>query len=122
MILKPPSLPPKERSYLSTPLKTHIIGNEFRVLPKWENSGATPANPMKNHVSWSSFNGEPPAIFGYPDLDRNGQPLPDRKGGISFFLGPKAVKYAETLRIPLAVMELVRKGEMRLFSVGLGRV
>ena len=101
-----------------TTFESHVIATEFRILPKWENSGSTPANPIKNYANWKAFIGEPPLDYTYPDLGKDGNPLHDRSGGISFFLGPKAVQYSEILKIPIPIMEQVRQGKFRLFIWG----
>jgi hypothetical protein len=101
-------------------IEFYIVGQEFRLLPKWVNSGTTPANPMTNWANWKTFTGEPPTDFSYPDLDATGQPISGGGKGIKFFIGPKGGTYAPTLNIPRHVMETIRSGEQRLFIWGWG--
>jgi hypothetical protein len=95
--------------------EVHVIGGEIRIIPKWENSGATPANPMHNYVNWKPFNGEIPLDYGYPDLGKDGLPLPGKGSGAQFFVGPKAIMLGNTVQIPIAVMEAARAGNIRVF-------
>jgi hypothetical protein len=99
-------------------IEFYIMGQEFKLLPKWVNSGTTPANPMTNWANWKTFPGEPPTDFSYPDLDSTGQPISGGGKGIKFFIGPKGSSYAQTLNIPRHVMETIRSGEQRLFIWG----
>jgi hypothetical protein len=87
-------------------------------LPKWENSGTSPANPVINYANWKTFVGEPPSNYTYPDLDRNGVPLPAPGEGVSFYMGPRDTAYTEALRIPLDVIRQVQNGNLRLFLWG----
>jgi len=108
-----------QRPFLSiSTFETYVVGNELRILPKWENSGATPANPVKNWANWKTFPSEPPSDFNYPDLDANGNPTTGTPNGPSFFIGAKASRYSEILKIPIATLEQVRNGALRLFIWG----
>ena len=98
--------------------KSHVVNNEFLIMPMWENSGSTVANSLKNWVNFKVFSGEPPNNYDYPDLDRNGQLIPGQGEGLSTFIGPHATQYADTLAIPLPIMEEVRAGKLRLFIWG----
>jgi hypothetical protein len=101
--------------------ETHVINNEFNeflIMPMWENSGSTVANSLKNWVNFKVFPGEPPNNYDYPDLDRDGQLLPGQGEGLSMFIGPHATQYADTLAIPVPIMEEVRAGKLRLFVWG----
>ena len=45
--------------------ETYVVNNELRILPKWENTGATPANPMRTYDNWKTFVGRHhPIILG----------------------------------------------------------
>jgi hypothetical protein len=96
----------------------YVVGNEIRVMPLWENSGVTPANPFRNYVNWKPFKGPPPTDFAFPDLDPDGNPLPGRGQGDTFFIGPKATMFADIVRIPIDIMEEMRAGHLRMFIWG----
>jgi hypothetical protein len=96
----------------------YVVGNEIRIMPLWENSGVTPANPFRNYVNWRTFNGPPPADFEYPDLDVNGNPIVGRGHGEMFFIGPKATMFADIIRIPIPTMEEARSGRLRIYIWG----
>jgi hypothetical protein len=98
--------------------EAHVIGNELRILPKFENGGSTQAVKFQSWVSWKLFPNEPPAHYSWPDLDASGRPLPKRGDGPVSFLGPKAASYAIGLNVPLSDLERVRQGEQRLFLWG----
>lgn len=108
-----------ERAFVFIKLfETHVIGRELNLLPQWENTGSTPASPMRSYVSWSTFNGEPGPDFRFPDLDAAGNPLPGSGNSIETFIAPKGASYAERLRISVDVLEQCRRGEVRLFAWG----
>ena len=96
----------------------HIIGEEIRILPKWKNSGSTPAMQFRNWANWKIFPNGPPHGYTWPDLDASGKPLPIPDNGTITFIGPKATIYAESLKIPISTMEQVRAGKQRLFLWG----
>jgi hypothetical protein len=98
--------------------ETHVIRDYLIILPKWENSGTTPTKKMTNWVSWKIFTGAPPSDYDFPDLDNAGNPLPSRREGLIFSIGPKATKFSETLKIPINLVEQVGDGKARLFVWG----
>ena len=100
--------------------EVRVIAGEVRVMPRWENSGVTPANPFRNYVSWRTFRGAPAADFEFPDLDPAGNPIAGKGQGETFFIGPKATMYAENVRIPIEIMEQARAGHLRIFIWGWG--
>jgi hypothetical protein len=98
--------------------ETHVINNEFRILPQWKNSGTTPANPVTNYANWKTFTATPPTDYTYPDIAADGTELTSKGDGPSFYVGPQDAVYAESLKIPIPWMEKVRAGEQRLFIWG----
>lgn len=98
--------------------EVHVINNDILIMPQWKNSGNTPANPVINYVNWMTLAGEPPTDFTYPDLAADGSALPEKKGGIIFYMGPQTTSYAEPLKIPVATMGQVKDGRLRLFIWG----
>jgi hypothetical protein len=95
-----------------------VINQEIQILPQWENSGSTPAKKAKNYANWKTFIGEIPHDYSYPDIGENGNPLPSPGEGVEFFIGPKSLKYADILKVPLSTMEAVRAHFQRLFVWG----
>lgn len=98
--------------------ESHIINTQLCIMPKWENSGNTPAVNLRNYVNWVVFRDEPPADYGWPDLDKDGNPISGPGDGITTFIGPKATQYADRLNIPLQQMEKVQNRDLRLFVWG----
>jgi hypothetical protein len=96
----------------------YVVGSEIRVMPRWENSGVTPANPFRNYVNWKTFRETPPTDFEFPDLDTNGNPIVGKGHGETFFIGPKATMFGNTLIVPIPTMEEARAGRLRLFMWG----
>ena len=98
--------------------ETAIIGNEFRILPKWENGGTTAAMNRVNYVNWKTFASAPPFDYAWPDLDQFGNQISGKGIGDVAFIAPKATQYAATLRIPLTTLDEVREGKLRLLVWG----
>jgi hypothetical protein len=94
------------------------FGAEVQLLPKWQNGGATAANPVTNYISWKLFDGAPPTDYSFPDLDSRGNELPSKGVGTPFHIGPKAIKYGEIVRVPITLLEQVRAGQRRFFIWG----
>ena len=92
--------------------------NFIRVFSQWENSGSTPTKEMRNWSSWSTFVGEPPDDFAFPDLDNTGNPVLHQNGGIPIFIGPKSTLFSEILDIPLEIIEAARHGQLQIFVWG----
>jgi hypothetical protein len=98
--------------------ETHVIKNEFRILPQWKNSGTTQANPVKNYANWRAFIGTPPADYTDPDLAADGTDLPTHGQGLEFYIGPQDAIYSESLNVPMPLIERIRNKELRLFIWG----
>ena len=95
--------------------EVHVINAEVRILPQWMNSGSTIANPFRNYVNWSAFVGVPTS---YPDLDTSGKPMAGPGVSLPTYIPPRSTQFAETMTIPLSVMEDIRNGKKRLFVWG----
>lgn len=103
--------------FLST-IEAHVINANVHIMPKWENSGSTAANPAKSYGNWKTFIGPPPANYDWPDLDQTANPLPRRTGGDAFHMGPRSTKYSQSCEVPIAFIEEVRARRQRLFVWG----
>lgn len=98
--------------------EVHVLNDNVIIMPKWENSGSTPANDKVNWVNWKAFAGEPPPGFYNFDLDISGQPINGRSMALIGFIAPHATQYAEMSTIPIACIEEVKAGTLRLFVWG----
>ena len=98
-------------------IQPFLLNDVLVVMPKWQNSGATPTRKMLNHVNWSSFPDGIPNGYLFPDLKADGA-LDDKRGNIATFLGPKAEIFGEQLKIPTSTLEAASQGKTKLFIWG----
>lgn len=96
-----------------------IVNDTQRITPMFENSGSTPANPIRWWVNVKKTGPEGlPTNFKYPDLDAQGLELAGKGNGITTYLGPHQTQYAQTMSVPISVMSGVRDGSARVFVWG----
>jgi hypothetical protein len=95
------------------------LGSDAAITPVWRNSGTTPTRSMRNYTNWKSFNGEPPASFGFPDQDKDGNSVTD-SGPFTqpAFIGPGETMAAQSMVIPLDLLNAAAAGRMRIFVWG----
>jgi hypothetical protein len=98
-------------------IETTTLVDAVLVSAQWENSGSTPARRCTNYINsiWQEDN--LPEDFDFPDFDAEGNPV-SAPALIPFSIGPRASWSSINLRIPIGIIDQIRRKERRLFIWG----
>jgi hypothetical protein len=93
--------------YVGT-LTWSVDGQNVRIMPTWDNSGATPTRSLRISTNWKAWHGDPPADFAFSYAR-----APER-----LFLGPGAKSDVGSVLIPMRDIQAAIEARVHLYFWG----